>query len=329
MSAAAAPLLELDALSVRLPLRGVLAPVIHDVTLAVAAGEAVGLVGESGSGKSMTLRSITRLLPPGAETGGDVRFEGRSVGALRGAALRAFRAHDVAVVFQDPRAHINPMRSVGDFLIEGLCTTRGVRRAEAEKRVSALLADVGIPDAARRLRQRPHELSGGLLQRVMIAAALAIEPKLILADEPTTALDVTTQEEVMAILDEQRRERGLAMVFVSHDLELASAVCDRIAVMYAGSIVDDQAAGVLHQAAAHPYTAALLAARPGLGARGERLRTVEGRPLSAFEAPPGCAFAPRCPRADDRCRIERPVLRPVGVGRAACHHAEEEVAAHG
>jgi oligopeptide/dipeptide ABC transporter ATP-binding protein len=320
-------LLEIDRLAVRLPVGSALRPVIHDVSLTVAAGEALGLVGESGSGKSMTLRAITRLLPPGAEVGGDVRFGGRSVGALGRRDLRAFRAHDIAVVFQDPRAHINPMRSIGDFLCEALTTTRGVGAAEARRRVTALLRDVGIADAPRRLRQRPYELSGGLLQRVMIAAALAAQPRMILADEPTTALDVTTQEEVMAILDELRRERGLAMLFVTHDLELASAVCDRIAVMYAGAIVEDRPAAELHRRTAHPYTAALLAARPGLGARGERLRTVAGRPLSAFEAPAGCAFAPRCPRAEDRCRRERPVLWPVAGGRAACHLAEEVAAA--
>jgi oligopeptide/dipeptide ABC transporter ATP-binding protein len=317
------PLLEIDHLNILLPVGGAPRPVIHDVSLSVAPGEALGLVGESGSGKSMTLRAVTRLLPPGAQIGGVVRFDGRDVGTMDKAALRAFRAHEVAVVFQDPRAHVNPMRSIGDFLTEGLTTTRGVKRAEAERRAIALLADVGVADASRRLKQRPHELSGGLLQRVMIAAALAIEPRLILADEPTTALDVTTQEEVMAILDEQRRERGLAMVFVTHDLELAAAVCDRTAVMYAGSIVDEQPSARLHDHAAHPYTVALLAARPGLTAHGERLQTVEGRPLSAFEAPPGCAFAPRCPRAQDVCRAERPPLRAVADGRAACHFAEE------
>jgi oligopeptide transport system ATP-binding protein len=315
-------LLELEGLSVALPVGGAPRTVIHDVSLAIGAGEALGLVGESGSGKSMTLRSIMRLLPPGAEVSGDARFDGRSIGGMGGAELRAFRAHDVAVVFQDPRAHINPMRSIGDFLTEGLVTTRGAGRAEADRTVVGLLEDVGIADATRRLRQRPHELSGGLLQRVMIAAALAVEPRLILADEPTTALDVTTQEEVMAILDEQRRERGLAMLFITHDLELAAAVCDRTAVMYAGSIVDEQVSAELHRCAAHPYTVALLAARPGLGPRGERLKTVEGRPLSAFEAPDGCAFAPRCPRAEAICRAERPPLRPAGAGRAACHFAD-------
>jgi oligopeptide transport system ATP-binding protein len=317
-------LLEIDGLHVELP-----GPrtVIHDVSLDVSAGEAVGVVGESGSGKTMTLRSIVHLLPRGAVASGSVRFGGTDVLALEGAALRRWLASDVAVVFQDPRAHINPTRTIGDFLCEARVLVRGEKRSVAMSRAEELLDAVGIADARRRLRQRPFELSGGMLQRVMIAAALAAEPKLILADEPTTALDVTTQEEVMAILDELRRERGLAMVFVTHDLELATAVCDRVAVMYAGRIVEDEPAAGLHACAAHPYTVALLAARPGLRASGEPLATIEGRPISAFEASAACAFAPRCPRAEPVCRSQRPPLRPVegGAGRAACHFAEQVV----
>jgi oligopeptide transport system ATP-binding protein len=315
-------LLEIDGLRVTLPVEGEAQPVIHRVDLSVDVGQALGLVGESGSGKSMTLRTIMRLLPNGARCEGDIRFDGRSTVQMDRRAFRRFCSREVAMIFQDPRAHINPMRSIGDFLTEAL-RDGGIRRREAERRAITVLHDVGIADAGRRLRQRPHELSGGLLQRVMIAAALLAEPRLILADEPTTALDVTTQEEVMAIIDEQRRERSLAMVFVTHDLELAAAVCDRVAVMYAGSIVDEQPASDLHHTAAHPYTAALLAARPGAGVRGEPLQAIEGQPLSAFEVPAGCAFAPRCPRVQQRCRDEAPELRPVGDGRAACHFAEQ------
>jgi oligopeptide/dipeptide ABC transporter ATP-binding protein len=321
-------LLEIAGLRVELPgPDGGTRPVIHDVSLNVSAGEAVGVVGESGSGKTMTLRSIVHLLPRGAVASGSVRFGGTDVLSLKGAELRRWLASDVAVVFQDPRAHINPTRTIGDFLCEARVLVRGERRSAAMARAEELLDAVGIADARRRLRQRPFELSGGMLQRVMIAAALAAEPKLILADEPTTALDVTTQEEVMAILDELRRERGLAMVFVTHDLELATAVCDRVAVMYAGRIVEDEPAAALHECAAHPYTVALLAARPGLRAGGEPLATIEGRPISAFEASEACAFAPRCPRAEAVCRSERPPLRPVGggAGAAACHFAEQVV----
>jgi oligopeptide/dipeptide ABC transporter ATP-binding protein len=316
------PLLQVEGLHVDLPMGGVPRTVIHDVSLSVHAGEALGLVGESGSGKSMTLRAIVRLLPAGARVDGVVRLDGAAVHELDAKALRRLRSHDVAVIHQDPRAHINPVRTVGDFLTEGLVTTQGVRRREAEDRVVAILDEVGVDGARRRLRQRPHELSGGLLQRVMIAAALASGARLILADEPTTALDVTTQEEVVAILDEQRRGRGLALVFVTHDLELAAAVCDRTAVMYAGSIVEEATSAALHEHAAHPYTVALLGARPGFGHADGRLRTIPGRPLSAFEAPDGCAFADRCPQVFARCRAERPVLRPVPGGVAACHVAE-------
>ncbi|MFJ8824183.1 ABC transporter ATP-binding protein [Streptomyces sp. NPDC102467] len=315
-------LLDIQDLRVTLPLDGADRTVIHQVDLSVPAGSAVGLVGESGSGKSLTARSVLRLLPPGARVEGDIRVDGVSVPAMGPAALRALRARDIAMVFQDPRAHINPMRTVGDFLTEGL-VARGTRPRSATATVTALLRDVGIPDAERRLRQRPPELSGGLLQRVMIAAALAGDPRLLLADEPTTALDVTTQAEVMAIIDEARTARGLAMLFITHDLALAAAVCDRVAVMYAGSLVEDLPAEHLHKAARHPYTRALLASRPAPGADEQRLRAIPGRPLSAFEAGPGCAFAPRCPAARDLCRAERPELRPVGDGLAACHYPAE------
>jgi oligopeptide/dipeptide ABC transporter ATP-binding protein len=315
-------MLDLDALAVDLIVEGRRRRVIHEVSLAVAAGEAVGLVGESGAGKSMTCRAVIRLLPPGAVIHGDVRFGGESVPAMNPGRLRALRLRDVAMIFQDPRAHINPVRTVGGFLTEALAE-RGESRAAAERVVTGLLAAVGITDAARRMRQYPHELSGGLLQRVMIAAALAIEPKLLLADEPTTALDVTTQSEVMLNLDTQRRERGLAMLFVTHDLELAAAVCDRIAVMYAGYLVEDSPAATLHTRALHPYTAGLLASRPSASARSRRLTAIPGRPLSAFEAGAGCVFASRCAFAQDRCRAERPALRQFGAGRAACHRVEE------
>ncbi|MEU6785019.1 ABC transporter ATP-binding protein [Nonomuraea angiospora] len=311
-------ILDIDRLTVTLPGESGLKPVLSDVSLSIGEGEAVGLVGESGSGKSMTVRSIVRLLPPGARVEGGIRVRGVEVGALRGAALRELRA-GVPVIFQDPRAHINPVRTVGDFLTE---TLRDSRRA-AEDRAVRVLDEVGVPEARRRLRQYPHELSGGLLQRVMIAAALLAEPRLLLADEPTTALDVTTQAEVMAVLDELRRERGLAMLFITHDLELAAAVCDRTAVMYAGRVMEVQASASLHERPLHPYTAALAAARPSLERKADRLATIPGRPLSAFEAPDGCAFGPRCAHVRESCRERRPELRTVAGGQVACVRAEE------
>jgi oligopeptide/dipeptide ABC transporter ATP-binding protein len=292
-------------------------PILRDVTLSVAAGESVGLVGESGSGKSMTVKSVVRLLPAAARVGGTVRFDGADVHRLGPAALRRMRSRDVAMVFQDPRAVVNPVRTVGDFLTEVL-RDQGVSRTEATRQAARSLSEVGVGDAMRRLQQRPYELSGGLLQRVVIAAALLTGPRLILADEPTTALDVTTQEEVVAILAEQRLLHGTALMFITHDLELAAAVCDRIAVMYAGEIVELLPADRLHSDARHPYTRALLGSRPGAVPPGERLRTVPGVPQSALTAPPGCVFADRCPHAEARCRDERPVF----TGSAACHLLE-------
>ncbi len=314
--------LEIDHLAVDLPVEGVLRRVLHDVTLPIAPGEAVGLVGESGAGKSMVSRAVIRLLPEGAAVHGDIRYAGDSVLAMGRPALRHFRTHDVAMIFQDPRAHINPVRTVGDFLVEAL-VERGERRESATTTVTALLASVGVSDPERRFRQFPHELSGGLLQRVMIAAALAVSPTLLLADEPTTALDVTTQSDVMVILDARRRERGLAMLFVTHDLELAAAVCDRIAVLYAGLLIEDVPTGDLRRDLRHPYTAGLLASRPDPVSPRRRLAAIPGRPLSAFEIGPGCPFAPRCPFAVARCLSERPELRDLDTGRVACHRAEE------
>lgn len=326
------PLLQINALRIDLPQDGALRTVVHRADVSIPAGQAVALVGESGSGKSLTARSVMGLLPRQAHIQGDVQFDGEPVPGMKPERLRAFRASEVAMVFQDPRAHINPARSIGDFLIEGLTTARGVPAAGAVKKVIGILREVGISDADRRMRQRPHELSGGLLQRVMIAAALAAEPRLLLADEPTTALDVTTQEEVMAVIAEARDARGLAMLFITHDLELAAAVCDTVAVMYAGSTVEELPATHLRGRAAHPYTRALLASRPSVDDVGAGLRSIEGRPLSGFEVPQGCAFSNRCPRVRDLCRTELPQPSAAGDGTTACHFphtsSSEEAGSH-
>jgi len=321
--AGAPALLEVEELVVDLKVEGEMRTVLHGVSLAIAPGEAVGLVGESGSGKSMTARAVHRILPEGARVRGRIRFDGRDVLSLSGPALRRFRA-EVAMIFQDPRAHTNPVRRIGDFMTEALRTNGGVPRPEAEDRAVELLESVGISDGRRRLRQYPHELSGGLLQRVMIATALLTEPRLLLADEPTTALDVTTQAEVMAILDELRHELGLAMLFITHDLDLAAAVCDRTVVMYAGQVVEVRTSVLLHTDPLHPYTAALAGARPDVASSAERLLAIPGRPLSAFEAPAdACAFAPRCPHVRDACRAARPPLLELDGGRSRCIRADE------
>jgi oligopeptide/dipeptide ABC transporter ATP-binding protein len=282
----------------------------------------------------MTARAIDRLLPSGATVTGRIQFAGRDVMSLSGADLKRFRG-EVAMIFQDPRAHTNPVRRIGDFMTEALRTNEGVPTNEAAAQAVALLKSVGIEDGERRLRQYPHELSGGLLQRVMIATALLTKPRLLLADEPTTALDVTTQAEVLAILDNLRSELRLAMLFITHNLELAAAICDRTVVMYAGQIVEVRSSGLLHSDPLHPYTAGLAAARPSINATTHRLLAIPGRPLSAFEAPAGeCAFAPRCPHALDSCRKARPALVALDGGLSRCVRAQElrgrlEVVAHG
>lgn len=317
-----AELLDVAGLTVDIDVEGEKRSVLRDVSLRIDKGETVGLVGESGSGKSMTARAVARLLPAGAVVRGSIRFAGETVGQLTGSELRSYRSR-VAMVFQDPRAHINPVRMVGDFLTEALRLNKGIKRSEAEARAVRVLGDVGISDGPRRLRQYPHELSGGLLQRVMIASVLLSEPELVLADEPTTALDVTTQSEVMAILDELNHELGLAMLFITHDLELAAAVCDRTIVMYAGQVMETQSSKRLHDEPLHPYTAALLASRPSMTGPQERLLAVPGRPLSAFEVSHGCPFVPRCAHADQRCTTDAPVVRSVDGGDVACHRVEQ------
>jgi oligopeptide/dipeptide ABC transporter ATP-binding protein len=311
-------LLQLDSVGVRLAVAGELRPVIHDLSLSIGDGEALGLVGESGSGKSMTARAIGRLLPPGARVTGAIRFDGVDVHSMDAKTLRRLRTDGIGFIFQDPRAHLDPLQRIGDFMIEPAVARGSCRRAAGLASAAELLRQVGIDDPARRLIQRPHELSGGMLQRVMIAAVLMAEPRLILADEPTTALDVITQSEVLAILDELRRSRGTAMLFITHDLDLAVAVCDRIAVMYAGRLQELRPAAALHDNPRHPYTTALLASRPELGVRQVRLPVIPGRPVSAFEAPGGCVFSSRCPHATPACRTHEPELVEVADGRVRC-----------
>jgi oligopeptide/dipeptide ABC transporter ATP-binding protein len=316
-------MLELRDVDVRLSAQGRMRQVLRGLSLEVGQGEAVGLVGESGSGKSMTVRTLTRLLPSGAQASGSVLVDGEDVLAMDAARLRRYRGTDVGVVFQDPRAHVNPTRRIGDFLTEALTVNRDVARGEARQRAADLLGAVGVEDPVRRLRQYPHEMSGGMLQRVMIASALAAEPRLILADEPTTALDVTIQADVVAILDRLRRERGMSMLFITHDLDLALAVCDRVAVMYAGSVVEVRSARDLHLTARHPYTIGLLGSRPSIDQRAARLTAIPGRPVSAFEAGEGCAFATRCSYATELCFSRRPALQPFDGGLVRCHRVAE------
>ncbi|MBN6051102.1 ABC transporter ATP-binding protein [Nonomuraea sp. RK-328] len=307
-------MLEIDDLSVRLPHTA--RPAIDRMSLTVAENETVGLVGESGSGKSLTARAVLGLLPEGVQTGGAIRMDGADVLAMSPASLRRHRTHAAAMIYQDPRAAISPFRRIGDFLTEILREEIGARAARA--RAVELLGMVGLPEPERHVRQHPHELSGGMLQRVVIAAALAGEPRLLLADEPTTALDVTTQAEIIRLLRDLRARTRTGMLFITHDLELAAMICDRVYVMYAGRVMETGPTRRLFARPRHPYTAGLLAATPRVAHGGTLPPPIPGRPPDLLSALPGCPFTPRCPDAMDSCTAAAPLL----VDGVACVKAE-------
>jgi peptide/nickel transport system ATP-binding protein len=273
------PVLELDAVRIDAAIGSTVRTLVHDCTLTVGDGEAVGLVGESGSGKTLSTRAVAGLIPDYMEVGGTIRIDGDDIARMAPKALHDVRAQRIGMVFQTPRAHLNRLRTIGDFMTEALVHVAGVKRDAADRRAAELLDEVGITDPYRRLRQRPGDLSGGLLQRVMIAATLAMDPHILLADEITTALDVTTQEEVMALIGELRRERDLAMLFITHDLALARAVCDRISVMKDGRTIETHPAATIGQDATNEYTRALLSASAGLD-------TLTGPPAEESSATP-------------------------------------------
>ncbi|QLH25653.1 ABC transporter ATP-binding protein [Streptomyces sp. Rer75] len=320
-------LLDIEDLTLRLPAGAAARPLLSGVSLRIDRGEVVGLVGESGSGKSTTARAVLRLLPEHAHASGSVRVDGEDVLAMDPARLRAHRSRTVSMIFQDPRSAMNPVRRIGDFLTEPLTRVLGLPKRAAVAKATELLAAVGLPDPERRMRQRPHELSGGMLQRVVIAAALCTEPDLLLADEATSALDATTQAEVLALLrgiQAERRESGsgLGTLFITHDLPLAAAYCDRVYVMYAGHVVEHQPARGLFADPRHPYTRGLLECSPTLG-RDREPRPIPGRPSSLSDALTGCPFSPRCPEAEPECDTWAPVAIPFGGGASA----EQEFAA--
>lgn len=308
--AAAGPLLQLKQLSVRFDAPGGTLAAVNGVDLVVRAGESVGVVGESGSGKSATCLAILGLHPKGTRIEGEVMFQGRNLVALDDRQMRQVRGKDIGLVYQDPMAALNPVRSIGAQLREPLMLHLGLNRSQATERAAELLAKVGIYNPRRQLRAYPHEFSGGMRQRIVIAMAVACQPPLLLADEPTTALDVSVQAQVLDLLAELTRDLGIALILVSHDLSVVSSVADRVAVMYAGRVVEQSAIIPLFDAPRHPYTAALLDSVGGaeLLAPGAELPTIPGAPPDLRRLPPGCSFAPRCPRVQDRCRVERPPL---------------------
>ena len=321
------PLLTIEGLRIGFPSLAGIALAANDACLTVGHGEVLGLVGESGSGKSVTCRAIVGMVPhPGAVLGGRIDYDGRNVLELDKAEMRELRAREIAMIFQDPASALNPVFRIGHQISEVLRLNAGLSRTAARARSIELLERVGLPAPERRMAAYPHELSGGMRQRVMIAMALAGEPRLLLADEPTTALDVTIQDQVLRLLADLRRERNMSMILVSHDMGVIGTVADRVAVMYAGRIVEVAPVDVLFTRPDHPYTRALIDAMPQLLPEDRAgLRTIPGQPPDLLKLGTGCPFAPRCPLARDECAEVSMELTAVSPAQfSACPFARSE-----
>lgn len=313
------PLLEVSHLRVEFPTRRGTLCALDDVSFDIAPGEILGVVGESGAGKSLTGAAIIGLLePPGRVAAGEIRLEGQRIDNLPSERMREIRGRRIGAIFQDPLTSLNPLVTVGKQLIETIQVHLKVTASEARQRAIRLLQETGIPAAEQRIDQYPHQFSGGMRQRVVIALALAAEPKLIVADEPTTALDVSIQAQIIGLLKRLTKQHGAAVMLVTHDMGVIAEACDRVAVMYAGRVIEiGPVADVIHRPA-HPYTVGLMGSIPSMEIDRERLMQIDGAMPRLNAIPTGCAFNPRCPRVFDRCRVERPELLDAGATRAAC-----------
>src|SRR5262245_41077768 len=314
-----APLLEVHNLRIEFPTRRGALVAVDDISFSIAPGEVLGVVGESGAGKSLTGAAIIGLIePPGRISKGEVKLNGLRIDNLPEGEKRKVRGREIGAIFQDPLTSLNPLYTVGRQLTETITTHLNVSQEEARRRAIELLTSTGIPAPERRIDHFPHQFSGGMRQRVVIALALAAEPKLVIADEPTTALDVSIQAQIIALLKRLCREKHTAVMLVTHDMGVIAETADRVAVMYAGRIAEiGPVADVIHRPQ-HPYTVGLMGSIPGLGEESERLAQIDGSMPRLTAIPPGCAFNPRCPHAFDRCRVERPELMPAGATMAAC-----------
>jgi dipeptide transport system ATP-binding protein len=317
-------LLEIENLSVDFPTKTGVMHAVDGVSLSVDAGEVLGIVGESGSGKSVTMMALMGLVAfPGRVTADKLRFDGHDLMSLSDGERRKLTGKDVAMIFQDPTTSLNPCFTVGFQLAETLRLHMGMDARAARTRSIELLEQVGIPAPASRLKIFPHQMSGGMNQRVMIAMAIACNPKLLIADEPTTALDVTIQAQILDLLRNLQKERGMALVLITHNMGVVSEMAQRVAVMYAGQIMEEQRAEALFATPHHPYTDALMAALPERSDGVSRLATIAGMVPGLYDRPAGCLFAPRCTHAVDDCQSLRPALRPWQDGRVCCHHPLE------
>jgi peptide/nickel transport system ATP-binding protein len=309
------PLLAVEHLTTGFDANGRFLPAVIDVSFSVSAGETLGLVGESGSGKSLTAFSIMRLVErPGRIDAGRVIYKGRDLRGLSERDMQDVRGGEIALIFQEPMTALNPVFTIGSQIEETLLVHRRATRRTARARALELLEAVSIPEPGRRIREYPHQLSGGLRQRALIAISLACDPSLVIADEPTTALDVTIQAQILDLLRDLQRRMGLALLLITHDLGVVAEMADRVAVMYAGRIVEEAPVKVLFQDPKHPYTRGLMASMPG-GAPGTRLRAIQGTVPPLGELPPGCAFTPRCPDRFEPCPTAPPGDTNVGPGR--------------
>lgn len=322
------PLLDVQNLVVEFPTRRGTLRALDDISFSIAPGEILGVVGESGAGKSLTGASIIGLLePPGRVAGGSIWLEGQRIDQLNHDQMRSIRGRKIGAIFQDPLTSLNPLYSIGRQLRETIQAHLPMSDAQARRRAIDLLKSTGIPAAEERIDHYPHQFSGGMRQRVVIALALAAEPRLIVADEPTTALDVSIQAQIITLLKTLCKERGAAVMLITHDMGVIAETCDRVAVMYAGRIAEIGPEHEVINHPAHPYTAGLMASIPDMAQDRERLAQIDGAMPRLNAIPAGCAFNPRCPKAFDRCRSERPALMSAGVTRAACWlHAQGESA---
>jgi peptide/nickel transport system ATP-binding protein len=312
-------LLEVRNLRVDFPTRRGTLLALDDVSFSIAPGEILGVVGESGAGKSLTGAAIIGLLePPGRIAGGQILLGGQRIDDLPYEAMRKIRGRQIGAIFQDPLTSLNPLYTIGRQLIETILTHLPVNEQQARQRAIKLLQETGIQGAEQRLDQYPHQFSGGMRQRVVIALALAAEPRLIVADEPTTALDVSIQAQIISLLKRLCRDHGAAVMLVTHDMGVIAETCDRVAVMYAGRIVEVGPVGDVIHRPSHPYTVGLMGSIPSMDAERERLAQIDGAMPRLNAIPSGCAFNPRCPQVFDRCRVERPDLLEAGATRAAC-----------
>ena len=313
------PLLEVRKLRIEFPTRRGTLLAVDDVSFEIAPGEVLGVVGESGAGKSLTGNAIIGLLePPGRVAGGEIRLEGRRIDNLPYEEMRKIRGARIGAIFQDPLTSLNPLYSVGRQLVETIQTHLPLSAGQAKARAIELLKEVGIPGAEMRIEHYPHQFSGGMRQRVVIALALCAGPRLIVADEPTTALDVSIQAQIIALLKRLCREHGTAVMLVTHDMGVIAETADRVAVMYAGRVAEIGPVREVVKHAKHPYTKGLMGSIPSLGVRTERLTQIDGAMPRLTEIPRGCAFNPRCTFKGQRCLVERPDLMPAGATRAAC-----------